>query len=92
MFPFQYLLLDRWPSGERISNVNAPIIIFHGTADKMIPLEQGRQLAEFATNARFIEIPGGEHNDIPLQLLRMELDLLRSTIARSGTPSHAIPP
>ena len=40
-FPFQFLLLDQWPSLDRISRVRCPVIIFHGAEDEMVPLEQG---------------------------------------------------
>ena len=31
LFPFRFLLLDRWPSVERITRVNPPVIVFHGS-------------------------------------------------------------
>jgi fermentation-respiration switch protein FrsA (DUF1100 family) len=40
-FPFQYLLLDHWPSIDRVSQVESPIAVFHGTADEMIPIAHG---------------------------------------------------
>lgn len=77
-FPFQYLLLDRWPSIDRIGRVQSPIIIFHGDNDQMIPLSHGKALADASTNAQFIEIRGGSHNDIPMLQLRKQLDALKS--------------
>ena len=73
-FLFQYLVLDEWRSIDRISRVKAPIRIFHGTSDKLIPIEEARLLA-FASGdtSRLTEISGGEHNDIPMHLLRQEL-------------------
>jgi alpha-beta hydrolase superfamily lysophospholipase len=44
-FLFQYLVLDQWRSIDRISRVKAPIRIFHGTSDKLIPIEEARVLA-----------------------------------------------
>ncbi|WP_010584613.1 alpha/beta hydrolase [Schlesneria paludicola] len=76
LFPFQYLLLDRWPSAERISRVTSPIVVFHGTADKMIPVAQGRELARRSPNSRFIEVSGASHNDIPMAELRREFHRL----------------
>ena len=81
LFPFRYLLLDRWPSIDRIPNVRVPIIVFHGTADDMVPVSQGRALAQAAENARFIEIPGGVHNEIPMMHLRKELDELADALS-----------
>jgi pimeloyl-ACP methyl ester carboxylesterase len=77
-FLFQYLVLDQWRSMDRIARVKAPIRIFHGTSDKLIPIEEARALA-FASGdiSRLTEIPGGEHNDIPMHLLRKELRRIR---------------
>jgi len=91
LFPFQFLLLDRWPSLERIPRVPSPITIFHGTADEFVPVHQGRTLASAAADARFVEIPGGQHNDIPLQRLRAELEQLRAAMpAPGGSPIGAV--
>lgn len=76
LFPFQYLLLDRWPSIERITRVTAPIVVFHGTEDDMVPVSHGRELAEAAADSRFIKIPGAGHNEIPLLRLCAELERL----------------
>ncbi len=73
-FPFRFLLLDQWLSIDRIADVSSPIIVFHGTADEMIPLSHGRTLAQAAQNAKFIEIQGGVHNEVPTMALRKELD------------------
>ena len=79
-FLFQYLVLDKWRSIDRISRVKAPLRIFHGTSDKLIPIEEARLLA-FASGdtSRLTEIPDGEHNDIPMHLLRQELRRIRDT-------------
>lgn len=69
-FPFHYLLLDRWPSLERIRHVKSPITIFHGTDDDFVSLAQARTLSSASPNANLIEIPGSGHNDIPMMQLR----------------------
>lgn len=86
-FPFRYLLLDQWRSIDRIRVVNSPVIVFHGTADEMIPMEQGRTLAENCSSGRFIEIPGGTHNMIPTSRLKQELLRIRE-LATSRRRSH----
>jgi uncharacterized protein len=85
VFPFRWLLLDRWPSIERVPAVKCPVVVFHGTADTIIPVEQGRALADAATDARYVETRGGGHNNIPWQKLQLELDRIRETIAESTT-------
>jgi fermentation-respiration switch protein FrsA (DUF1100 family) len=79
-FPFRYLLLDRWRSIDRIPTVSQPVILFHGTADAIVPVSQGRSLASRSGNARLIEIPGASHNDIPMSQLRLEFDRLFAAI------------
>lgn len=75
-FPFHFLLLDRWPSINRIDDVRSPVIVFHGTEDKMIPVAHGKSLAAATQNGRFVEVSGGQHNEIPTLKLRKELDRL----------------
>ncbi len=77
-FPFHILLLDRWLSIERIGNVQSPIVVFHGTDDEMVPVAHGRTLANGSNRARFIEIPGATHNEIPMAQLRDELISLKA--------------
>ncbi len=73
-FPFQYLVLDRWPSVDRISRVACPITILHGIEDDMVPVSEARALAAASSHANFVEIPGAGHNDLPLHRLQMLLE------------------
>lgn len=84
MFPFRFLLLDRWPSIDRIARVIAPVIVFHGTADDMVPVAHGRELAQASADARFIEFPGAGHNEIPMRRLRTELNRIRVSITENN--------
>ena len=72
-FPFRFLLLDRWPSADRIRRVDVPVVVFHGAEDAIVPLEQGRALAAANPAARFVELPGRGHNDLPPARLRAVL-------------------
>jgi fermentation-respiration switch protein FrsA (DUF1100 family) len=79
-FPFQYVLLDRYPSAEQIQNVTCPLLQFHGSDDEMIPSEHGRALFDAAppasangTPKRFVMVAGGTHNAIPVGELDAEL-------------------
>ena len=69
-FPFHFLVLDRWPSLDRIKSVEVPTTIFHGTEDDFVSLAQARTLSKAAPNATFIEIPGSGHNEIPMMQLK----------------------
>lgn len=75
-FPFRYLLLDRWPSSERIVRIDSPVIVFHGTADEMVPFTLGQQLASKAPHGQFIPVTNGTHNSMPTSQIRQELQHL----------------
>ncbi len=69
--PVRAVLLDRYPSVERMPHVNCPLLSYHGTDDEIVPFAQGQQLFDSAParsksgiEKRFLEIPGAGHNDI----------------------------
>ncbi len=49
-----------------IASVRAPLLVIHGTADKVVPLEQGREVFQAAASRRkrFVAVPGAHHNDL----------------------------
>ncbi|MCY2967922.1 MAG: alpha/beta hydrolase [Planctomycetota bacterium] len=68
--PVRYVLLDRFPSSERIGKVSCPILVLHGDQDSLIPIEIGQQLFAAAPREsrsgmakRFVPLPGADHND-----------------------------
>ena len=43
----------------------SPVLIFHGTADKVIPIRNGRKNYDSAIGRKkFIPVPGADHNDL----------------------------
>jgi class 3 adenylate cyclase len=42
--------------------VGAPTLVVHSTDDRFVPVEHGRYLATHIPNARFVELPGADHN------------------------------
>ena len=66
IYPVSKLLKYKLPSYEYLSIVNAPITIFHGTADKVIPYSNALQLKKvLKPTDKFITITNGGHNDLP---------------------------
>jgi len=53
-------------SNEFIKNVACPITHFHGTNDFIVPIISGKKLFKEIShqNKKFVEIPGGGHNDL----------------------------
>jgi uncharacterized protein len=57
------LAKNRFDSARKIARVNAPVLIAHGTADAIVPVEQGRRLYESARQPKqLLLIEGGDHN------------------------------
>ena len=60
------LPVDPFPNLKRIGDVKCPVLFFHGTDDRVIPYEQGRELFGLAREPkRFVSIDGGDHNNFP---------------------------
>lgn len=75
--PVRWLMIDRYPSIDRIGELTCPILIIHGRLDTITPLSHGEALFAAAPERStsgvpktFIEIPNCGHND--LQLLAAE--------------------
>jgi pimeloyl-ACP methyl ester carboxylesterase len=50
---------DTWKG--RLHEMAAPLLVIHGTADPIFPVEHGEALAEAVTGANLIRIEGGGH-------------------------------
>lgn len=58
------LLRDRYPSLEKVPEVEAPVMVVAGSADRIVPVEQSRTLFEATLHTgRYLELPGADHND-----------------------------
>jgi fermentation-respiration switch protein FrsA (DUF1100 family) len=62
--PVKLLMRNRYPSAQRIAAYNGPLLMSHGTADRIVPFEMGKRLFDAATtpNKRFFVVEGGDHN------------------------------
>ena len=52
--------------GCEVERIEAPALVVHGTEDWIVPVENGRRLAERLPNARYVELRGRGHN-LPLE-------------------------
>lgn len=69
--PVRLILVDRYPSVDRIPKVTCPLLVIHGRRDTIVPFEHGRRLFDAApANAmsgiakRFLDLPTSDHNDV----------------------------
>lgn len=65
--PVGWLLIDRFPSIDRIGSVTAPVMIVAGDRDDVVPESLSRKLYDAAPDPkRFLLVPGAGHNDLKL--------------------------
>lgn len=63
--PVRILMKDQFISRDHIAQVKAPLLVFHGDADRVIPVEQGRALFRMANEPKeLVILPGGSHDVI----------------------------
>ncbi|MBM4420492.1 MAG: alpha/beta hydrolase [Chloroflexi bacterium] len=61
------LLMDPFPSNERIGSVACPVLVVAGAVDRVVPPEHSRRLFDLAAEPkRFVLVPDADHNDAAL--------------------------
>ena len=62
--PVKWLIHDKFESIHKITKVKAPLLLFHGERDTVIPIRHGRELFAAATSPkRAFFMPNVAHND-----------------------------
>lgn len=62
--PLAPLITQRFDAAARIAQVKAPVLVVHGSADRLIPPALGQALFERATAPkRFVLVQGGSHHN-----------------------------
>jgi fermentation-respiration switch protein FrsA (DUF1100 family) len=63
--PVSLLMKDPFLTRERIQNITVPLLVVHGTRDRIIPVEHGRKVFELAGSPKRLEIfEGAGHGDL----------------------------
>ncbi len=61
---------SRWTSFDRAvhaANLMCPLLVLHGSDDNVCPIEDGRAIAQAASNGTIIEFEGGDHHRLWLE-------------------------
>ena len=62
--PVGRLLIDRYPSIDRIGSVTAPLLVIAGDRDDIVPESLSKKLYDAAPEPkRYLLVPGAGHND-----------------------------
>jgi fermentation-respiration switch protein FrsA (DUF1100 family) len=77
----QSVMQNRFDSRAALPKYNGPVLISHGDADKLIPVDQALALYESATGPKqLVTIAGGHHNDGLTDEFHVALRRLLSTL------------
>jgi alpha-beta hydrolase superfamily lysophospholipase len=78
MYPLGTMMQYKFPQNEYLTKVTAPVTVFHGTDDGVIPYGNASKLKTILKkNDEFITINGGSHNDLDkFALFHQKLDSL----------------
>jgi hypothetical protein len=60
------LIRDRFDSASVLKSLDIPILVFHGTRDRVVPFEHGVGLSQCARRGRLVRYDC-DHNDLPRQ-------------------------
>jgi pimeloyl-ACP methyl ester carboxylesterase len=74
-------------AGARLAGIAAPTLVLHGEEDRILPLENGRRLADGIAGARFMPVPRGAHafpTDVPDSTRELVSFLLAHSRRRAG--------
>jgi fermentation-respiration switch protein FrsA (DUF1100 family) len=71
--PVKILLKDKYESYKKIKNINIPILIMHGKADKIVPFSMGKKLYELANKPKYSYF--SEYDD---HMMNYDKNLLKS--------------
>lgn len=83
--PVRRLLLDRYPSIERIAAVRAPLLVVAGDRDDIVPAGLSERLYDAAAEPkRYVVVPGAGHNDPELLDGRRMLDAVQRFLSELG--------
>lgn len=85
--PVTWLLREPMLNATRIATVNAPILILHGTQDKLIPVDQGRALFAAAHDPKQLTIvPEAGHENVQKVLGVAAFRTLVRTATNAASP------
>ncbi|HTM93409.1 MAG TPA: alpha/beta hydrolase, partial [Flavisolibacter sp.] len=77
IYPVTLLIKYSFPIHDYLKKVQAPITIFHGTKDEVVPYKHSKRLEEENKNLELITIEKGRHNNLSdFDLFQKKMDSL----------------
>ena len=83
-----------WKCYDRLPQIGSPTLVIHGDRDRLVPVENGRLIAERIPGARLVELPGAGHGFDLIDgeragVMAHATSLFLSQVYRSRTPIGA---
>jgi len=83
--PARRLLLDRYPSIERMPSLRMPVLVIAGDRDDLVPERLSRRLHDAANEPKlYIVVPGAGHNSLEFLVGRQMLDEIKGFLSSTG--------
>jgi 3-oxoadipate enol-lactonase len=79
-------------AGARLAGIAAPTLVLHGEEDRILPLDNGRRLADGIAGARLVAVPGGAHafpTDVSGSARELVSFLLAHSPRRAGSAARS---
>jgi len=82
--PFNHLVRDKFDSISKIGDVQSPLLIAHGTDDRVIPYDMGRRLYEAANQPKeFVGVKRATHSDLwSYDVPKTEIEFIRRHVQK----------
>ncbi len=76
-------MAERPDSTDILAAIKVPVVIVHGDADALIPVERGREMKKIASGAHYVELPGLGHM-LMMENPQVVADALKSFVKGEG--------
>lgn len=84
--------LDMFRNYEKIEDVQCPVFIIHGQADRIVPLHNGEALFEACSSAAApFWVPGCGHNDLPYDVCLVRVREFLDALEQEAAARKALP-
>ena len=87
----QHAVARAHDAASRLAGIAAPTLVLHGEEDRILPVDNGRRLADGIAGAQFVPVPGGAHafpTDVPGATRELVSFLLAHSRRRAGSAAR----
>ena len=83
-FPAHWFAKSEFGTEERLVTLTVPVLLFHGTADEVVPFDHGETLAAAGAglDLEFVPVEGAGHNDVSTTMGREYFDRVVAFVER----------